>query len=186
MKALYRILTQVIGISCLCLPASGCGDITEEPTRVDEVRADYKTAKTTLLQNVASAKSFHKLYPDAFGFFTHFAEESPGPLKWTSRTVVHERYILTLTVDVAFSKDYSTVKLRSPLSFALREITELKVQGGDSISLAFGMSKDFGSTKWEEIERRDGQIEKVFRGIRTDDPIAGIDKVVDSLLGPTG
>jgi hypothetical protein len=182
---LYNFI-QIVELSCLCLLISGCGNGAKEPPKPDEVASDYKSAKTTLLKELASVKSFHALYPDAHGFFTHFAEDSPGPLKWTSRTVVYERYILTLTIDVAFSEEYSTVKLRSPLSFTLREITELKARDGDSISLAFGMSKEFGAAKWEEIKRHEGDIEKVFRGIRTNKPIAEIDKVIDSLLGPSG
>lgn len=141
----------------------------------------YETAAESVHNEILCVQEFHCLYKEASGGMSGFLVNSAVTTRWTSKAILHKRYLITLTIPVQFGAGRNrprVVSYGAPI-FRVNEISSVKDLGGGQVSVSFsGMNETFGQSEWNAIVSSSGDLGKFFDGIHKDRPVPGIHKYI--------
>ena len=145
----------------------GCSERTPET---------YEMAISSGRREIPYAKQFDDTFDNVHHFISYY-DGVHGKPKWNSKVGLHDRYLLTLQLDVEFDQSGTRISSFGDPLFHLTEIRSIERGKGGSFSVLTGDdSAVFGTKEWKDVIDANGNLRILGLIVKTDQPLALFDE----------
>jgi hypothetical protein len=135
----------------------------------------YKQAVANAVKSEPNVVAFEKLYPGAEHFISHLNGQAGTP-RWNSKTLIHDRYVLTMQFDVSIDSSGTKVTAASQPQFYLVEVSGVTTSPGGQTSITYdgASQRQFGVQEWKALETSGGDLSSLGIEVTRDQPVPNL------------
>jgi hypothetical protein len=158
---------RLVLFAATCFTLSGCGRLSD---RELVIRQDEIVAKA--LKEVPLLVAFKARFPESVHFISYVTSKE-GRTKWNSKSAIHGRYILHMTVPIGIDRKTVQVTLKEEPSFQLREVTFIESLPDGRQSIYYGKKVKISFDEWKRLEASGGDFKVLGLEIKRNSPVSG-------------
>ena len=165
MKALGLIGIGLIGI---CLIVAFILAQTSPP------REAYSKALASGLTKIPAAREFRDLFADSRCEYSYYTGQYGSPTL-TCKTLLHQRYVFAVQVNVKFDDTRTKVVSYAEPVFDLWEVESVQIIDGGGGHIRYGeLQRKFGAQEWKKIREGKGDFSVVGVNLAKGKPVSDI------------
>src|SRR5262249_54994059 len=122
---------------------------------------------------------FVELFPDARHNISHYTGQM-GPSQWSSEIGIHERYVLTVYLDVELDWSRHHIRSYGQPKYVLCEIISVTGPAGGPYRAGYEPSSErrFGAEEWRKLYESRGDLRVLGIEPVTDQPVPNFNKAL--------